>query len=150
MKKPKWCKYTKPDCSIFGSPFKIERGQCINCSDMIIEDSRKPEWCNDTDFTSCLFLKQRENISIDTCSGCSSFIEKEKVNHPPHYGGGDNPLEVIKIIDYYKLNFNLGCVLKYILRSGKKDGADKITDFEKALWYLNHELELKKNNEEKL
>lgn len=62
---------------------------------------------------------------------------KEMVNHPEHYGG-DNPLEVIKIIVYYKLGFSLGNTIKYILRSDKK--ANKLEDLKKAAWYLQHEI----------
>jgi hypothetical protein len=36
---------------------------------------------------------------------------ESNVNHPTHYGG-DDPLEVINIIEYYKLGFCLGNVCK--------------------------------------
>ncbi len=65
--------------------------------------------------------------------------ETETVNHPAHYGGADNPYETIKVIDAWKLNFNLGNALKYISRAGKKGKA--IEDLEKAAFYLNHEIE---------
>lgn len=77
-------------------------------------------------------------------------IVNEQVNHPFHYGGEDNPYEAIKVIDAHNLDFCLGNVLKYILRAGKK--GDKIQDLKKALWYLNHEIEIleerKKENED--
>jgi hypothetical protein len=62
---------------------------------------------------------------------------KEMVNHPAHYGG-DNPLEVIKIIDHYELGFALANSIKYILRSDKK--GNKLEDLKKAAWYLQHEI----------
>jgi hypothetical protein len=62
----------------------------------------------------------------------------EAVNHPKHYGGEDNPLEVIKIINHYNLNFELGNVLKYVLRADKK--GNRKQDLQKALWYLQHEI----------
>lgn len=62
---------------------------------------------------------------------------KEMVNHPEHYGG-DNPLEVIKIIDHYKLGFALGNCIKYTIRADKK--ANKLEDLKKAAWYLQHEI----------
>ena len=62
----------------------------------------------------------------------------EAVNHHKHYGGEDNPLEVIKIINNYNLNFELGNVLKYVLRSDKK--GNRKQDLQKALWYLQHEI----------
>ena len=62
----------------------------------------------------------------------------DQVNHPTHYGGEDNPFEVIKIIEYYDLGFHLGNVLKYILRAGKKD--ETIQELKKAQWYLERKI----------
>lgn len=64
------------------------------------------------------------------------------VNHPTHYGGERNVYEAIKVIEAYNLGFNLGNVIKYVLRSEKK-GAE-VQDLEKALWYLSREIENKK------
>lgn len=61
------------------------------------------------------------------------------VDHPKHYGGEDNPYEAIKVIEAWNLNFNLGNVVKYISRAGKKDDIQQ--DLEKALWYLKREVE---------
>lgn len=69
-----------------------------------------------------------------------------KVNHPKHYGGKDNPYEAIKVIEAWNVNFNIGNVLKYISRCGKKD--NEIQELEKALWYLNREIENRKKIEE--
>lgn len=65
---------------------------------------------------------------------------KEAVNHPSHYGGEDNPYEVIKVMrawlsaDEYRgaLKFN---VHKYLARAGKKDNAKRAEDAAKAAWY---------------
>ena len=62
--------------------------------------------------------------------------EKEMVNHPQHYQG--NKYEVIDIIEDFDLNFCLGNAIKYILRAGKK--GNKNEDIQKAIWYLNREL----------
>ena len=58
------------------------------------------------------------------------------VDHPTHYQG--NNFEVIDIINDYKLNFELGNAIKYILRAEKK--GNKKQDLEKAIWYLRYEL----------
>lgn len=60
-----------------------------------------------------------------------------------HYGGEDNPFEAIKVIEYYDLGFNLGNVIKYILRAGVKyPGIEgQIVDLKKAIWYLGREIE---------
>ena len=68
-------------------------------------------------------------------------MEKEKVNHPPHYGGGDNPFEAIKVIEAWELDFCLGNTVKYISRAGKKSKDTEIQDLEKALWYLQRKIE---------
>lgn len=74
--------------------------------------------------------------------------ESKNINH---YGGQENPHEPIKIIEYYKLGFNIGNVVKYILRAGIKYPSieGKIEDLKKAIWYLGREienLEKEKNN----
>lgn len=71
---------------------------------------------------------------------------REHVNHPSHYGG-DTTYEAIKVIEAWKLGFNLGTVAKYLCRSEHK-GAP-ITDLEKAAWYLNREIALRKGRARK-
>lgn len=61
----------------------------------------------------------------------------EQVNHPAHYGG-DNPYEVIKVIEAWGLDFHLGNTVKYIGRAGKKD--DLLQDLKKAKWYLDRKI----------
>lgn len=62
----------------------------------------------------------------------------ESINHPKHYGGADNPYEAIKVLEAWTLNFNLGNVLKYLSRAGKK--GDVLEDLKKARWYLDREI----------
>lgn len=63
----------------------------------------------------------------------------EKIDHPDHYGGKDNPFETIKVIDAWGLGFSLGNCVKYISRAGKKGAV--LEDLLKARWYLDHEIE---------
>lgn len=50
-------------------------------------------------------------------------------------------MEVIDVIEAFDLGFNLGNVVKYILRVGKKGSASSwIDDLHKAKWYLDREL----------
>ena len=63
---------------------------------------------------------------------------KEKVNHPNHYTQGK--YEPIEVIADWKLNFNLGNVIKYIARCEYK--GNKLQDLKKAQMYLNHEIEM--------
>ena len=62
-----------------------------------------------------------------------------QVEHPDYYSSGG--MEAIDFIDAHELNFNLGNVVKYIARAGKKEGSDTLTDLSKANWYLEHEIE---------
>lgn len=70
---------------------------------------------------------------------------KDKVNHPEHYGGKDNPYEAIKVIEAWNLGFNLGNVVKYVSRAGKKESSKELEDLEKAKWYLDRHIEKIKN-----
>lgn len=68
-----------------------------------------------------------------------------EVDHPAHYGGGDNPYEAIKVIEAWDLGFNLGSALKYIARAGKKPGEELLVDLDKAAWYVRRETERIRN-----
>lgn len=71
-------------------------------------------------------------------------MSDDRVNHPDHYGGKDNPYEAIKVIEAWKLGFNLGNCIKYISRAGKKDSREQ--DLKKARWYLDREIENEKRS----
>lgn len=81
-------------------------------------------------------------IPIPNKDGLTGTSTIEMVNHPAHYGGADNPYEVIKVIEAWDLGFNLSTVLRYLGRLGKKDEA--IQELEKAAWYLNREIQNRK------
>ncbi len=66
---------------------------------------------------------------------------ENNVNHPPHYGGGDNPYETIKVIENWELDFCLGNAVKYISRAGKKDPTKERDDLLKAVWYLHRKID---------
>lgn len=66
----------------------------------------------------------------------------EKINHPQHYNAGK--IEAIDVIEDWKLNFSLGCVIKYLCRAEYKDST--IEDLEKASWYLTREIQRRKNS----
>jgi hypothetical protein len=70
----------------------------------------------------------------------SKIMDKEMVNHPEHYGGKDNPYEVIKVIENWNLDFHLGNTVKYISRAGKKDTDKELQDLKKAMFYLERKI----------
>lgn len=61
----------------------------------------------------------------------------DNVNHPSHYVGFSNGAEVIDITE--NLSFNLGNVVKYVSRAGRKT-EDPIEDLRKAKFYLEREI----------
>ena len=63
---------------------------------------------------------------------------------PSHYQGTIQPIDLINAQD---LNFNLGNVVKYVCRAGKKQGENVLSDLEKAKNYINYEIERIKKNE---
>lgn len=83
----------------------------------------------------------------ELCSDPYNNIKKEdKVNHPSHYTWLKD-LCGIEVIDITRhMNFNLGNVIKYVLRAGHKSeegylDKDKETeDLKKAKWYLEDEI----------
>ncbi len=77
-------------------------------------------------------------------------MSKELVSHPDHYGGEDNPYEVIKIAEATGLDGDayLFNVLKYIVRSGKKDDNPPVQDLKKALFYLDRRIKTIEQNGE--
>lgn len=71
-------------------------------------------------------------------TACSNSKE-DSINHPSHYTFGK--IEVIDVIDDWKLSYELSSVIKYVARAGKKDPLRTIEDLKKAAWYLNREIE---------
>jgi hypothetical protein len=70
-----------------------------------------------------------------------------KVNHPSHYqcgeklADGSSTYEAINVIEAWELGFNLGNVVKYISRSGKKT-LSPLEDLKKSQWYLARQIAL--------
>lgn len=81
-------------------------------------------------------IRTNENDPYGARKVMKEVIEAELVNHPDHYQG--NKFEVIDIIEDYDLGFNLGNVIKYVLRADNKDNRKQ--DLKKALWYLQREI----------
>jgi len=69
------------------------------------------------------------------------------VNGPSHYGGVENPYEVIKVCEAWELDNDayLFNVVKYVARAGKKDPNKLLEDLEKAQFYLNRKIQNLKN-----
>lgn len=66
-------------------------------------------------------------------------ITGDAVNHPKHYISDPSGIECIQITRYR--NFNIGNAIKYLWRAGLKDGNSDIQDLQKAVWYIQDEIE---------
>lgn len=60
-----------------------------------------------------------------------------QINHPDYYRAGK--YEAADYIEAFNLNFNLGNVIKYVTRAGRKDD-NALTDLKKAHNYLEREI----------
>ena len=60
-----------------------------------------------------------------------------QINHPDYYRAGN--YECSDYIEAFNLNFNLGNVIKYVTRAGRKT-EDAVTDLQKARVYLDREI----------
>ena len=106
---------------------------------------------------TCLYLLDsafdNKNKSLKNCNSLHATCHKDLsqfwrifdllkiepqslISHPQHYNQGKyEPIDVIKD---WKLDFDLGNVVKYIARCEYK--GNKIQDLNKALEYLQHEI----------
>lgn len=108
------------------------------------EDGTTHYWNNIDDFNK-YFIEGTISIKED---------KEDRVNHPSHYTWLEK-LCGIEVIDITRhMNFNLGNVIKYVLRSGHKseegmsDKQKRIEDLKKAVFYLNDEINRIENDKE--
>lgn len=96
--------------------------------------------------------KRRCQNEVGTTTNDSSFLcptacvfdmRCEIPNDPisPNHYQAANGMRVIDVIRAFKLGFELGNVVKYVLRGGHKEGATKEQDLRKARQYIDFELE---------
>lgn len=79
------------------------------------------------------------------CNNCHDTVicisNEKNVSHPRHYNQGQ--FEVIDVIQDWGLGFSLGNTVKYIARAKFK--GRYLEDLEKALFYLQYEIDKTKN-----
>ena len=81
------------------------------------------------------------NMAIKRAIHLAEDLDEQKPitsSTPNHYQGSVQPIDLINAQD---LNFNLGNVVKYVCRAGKKEGENTLSDIEKAKDYINFEIE---------
>ena len=77
------------------------------------------------------------NHALNSAILCIYNIKNENDTSPAHYQGVIQPID---LINAQNLNFNLGNVVKYVSRAGKKQGESNLKDLEKAKDYINYEI----------
>ena len=110
---------------------------------------KNPWWGVDEDKTAQALGYHEELVNSGVDPKSDEYWEKidakfnpDPVNHPPHYKSGG--IETIDFIEAKDLNYRLGNVVKYVSRAGRKN-SDPVEDLQKAAWYLNREIEARKN-----
>lgn len=90
----------------------------------------------------CIYNSKHENKFVERKIECQKKDTKtsDPVNNPSHYTDGQ-----IEVIDYICDKFDiksfcLGNAIKYISRAGKKN--NEVEDLRKAIWYINHYIEV--------
>lgn len=67
-------------------------------------------------------------------------MDMKQVKHPDHYAKG-RKYEAWDVAKDWGLDLDLGSVLKYISRMGRKAGESKLKDLYKCMEYIQHEIE---------
>jgi len=79
-------------------------------------------------------LKATKTIKL-TESGQQEFYR------PNYYGAfGANVTEVWTFVRQHGLSFQIGNIIKYLVRAGKKENTTRLVDLKKAMTYLQQEI----------
>ena len=87
---------------------------------------------------TCVICGETPCKTPDECTPNDMTLSyDDAVDHPSHYGGAEDPYEVIKVLEAWMSPrdfraFCAGNALKYLSRAGKKDPAKLWQDLEKA------------------
>lgn len=116
----------------------VLRSTNMNKQELLDKIAQNKYFYSDTEY------KQGFNIATNYALCCLKLLDEQtqptitRTSTPPHYQGAIQPIDLINAQD---LNFNLGNVVKYVCRAGKKQGENILTDLEKAKDYINFEIE---------
>lgn len=125
--------------------------------ELIGQKDANPEAVSDSDFFrlhtyNCPTCRGTQNIpglcmicGRDVVRGNTMVNDKKEpdekdATRPDHYKGKGG-MTGFDVIEAFELGFNLGNVVKYVLRAGKKDPTKHIEDLRKARVYLDREID---------
>ena len=102
----------------------------------------KGEWCDGCEGCAlkiCSTEECAELVRMWLERKCKDNPPADNVNHPAHYTSGK--IEVIDFIEDKELGFHLGNAVKYISRAGRKNPDKIVEDLQKAVWYINRQIQ---------
>ena len=102
----------------------------------------KGEWCDGCEGCALKICSTEECVELVRMwleGKCKDNPPADNVNHPSHYTSGK--IEVIDFIEDKELGFHLGNAVKYISRAGRKNPDKIVEDLQKAVWYINRQIQ---------
>lgn len=81
--------------------------------------------------------EKKFDINKEIDSFLNIFLVSDNITSPDHYQGKSG-CQAIDVIENFELNYNLGNVIKYVLRCRKK--GELLNDLKKACYYLRREI----------
>ena len=107
----------------------------VNIVDLFCPDAlglNSPDVCDEADYFSCVQC-WREAL------GEYEHVDANNVIKPSHYKSGE--FDVIAFCQKHDLGFEVGNIIKYVTRAGKKEGNSELQDLNKAMEYLKRRIE---------
>ena len=128
------------ECSKSDNPIStvVSCGVTVDCLDYKSVDSSKEVNCED-----CIYYNMGDGCEYSYCKKeYDDYYYKQKeenVIKPSHYKAGE--FDVIAFCQLHNINFDLGNVIKYVTRAGKKENNSELQDLNKAMEYLKRRIE---------
>lgn len=128
------------ECSKSDNPVStvVSCGVTVDCLDYKSVDSSKEVNCED-----CIYYNMGDGCEYSYCKKeYDDYYYKQKeenVIKPTHYKAGE--FDVIAFCQLHNINFDLGNVIKYVTRAGKKENNSELQDLNKAMEYLKRRIE---------
>ena len=128
------------ECSKSDNPIStvVSCGVTVDCLDYKSVDSSKEVNCED-----CIYYNMGDGCEYSYCKKeYDDYYHEEKEKNaikPSHYKAGE--FDVIAFCQLHNINFDLGNVIKYVTRAGKKENNSELQDLNKAMEYLKRRIE---------
>ena len=128
------------ECSKSDNPIStvVSCGVTVDCLDYKSVDSSKEVNCED-----CIYYNMGDGCEYSYCKKeYDDYYYKQKEENaikPSHYKAGE--FDVIAFCQFHNINFDLGNVIKYVTRAGKKENNSELQDLNKAMEYLKRRIE---------